>query len=86
MAMVDHFIEFGGYEVKKHDDEENPFAVIEIVETFREIDPEENHGIVESDDLEDEDVIYLDDDFSDEDSADREDETDPRYEAFMIID
>ena len=86
MAMVDHFIEFGGYEVKKHDDEENPFAVIEIVETFREMDPEENHGIVESDDLEDEDVIYLDDDFSDEDSADSEDETDPRDEAFVITD
>ena len=62
--MLNIFIEFGGYEVKKHDDEENPFAAIEIVEIFREMDPEENHGHVESDDLEDEDVIYLDGDFS----------------------
>ena len=85
MAMVDHFLQFGGYVVKKYDEEENPFEVLEVVETFRDRDPEqddEEYGGL--DELDEEDIIYLEDDLSDEDSIGSDDDLAPGDIAFII--
>ena len=85
MAMVDHFLQFGGYVVKKYDEEENPFEVLEVVETFRDRYPEqddEDYGGL--DELDEEDIIYLEDDLSDEDSIGSDDDLAPGDIAFII--
>ena len=65
MAMVDNFIKYGGYVVKKHD-EENPFSVIEIEEKNRKTNTEEGDDNLKLEDSEEEDVIYLDEELSEE--------------------
>ena len=85
MAMIDHFLQFGGYTVKKYDEEENPFEDLEVVETFRDIDPDQDHEDAGGlDDLDEEDIIYLDDDLSDEDSIGSDDDLAPEDIAFII--
>ena len=85
MAMIDHFLQFGGYTVKKYDEEENPFEDLEVVETFRDIDPDQDHEDAGGlDDLDEEDIIYLDDDLRDEESIGSDDDLAPEDIAFII--
>ena len=71
MAMVDDCMINGGYEVKKYDDQENPLSKIEVKESIREIDPDQDDESIGWEEVVEENVIYLDDDFdlSDKDSA-----------------
>ena len=59
-----------------YDEEENPFEVLEVVETFRDRDPQqddEEYGGL--DELDEEDIVYLEDDLSDEDSIGSDDDS-----------
>ena len=75
MAMVNDFIQNGGYIVKNFETESNPFASIDMEEKVGRVDDDEFEGLLG--DIDDEDIIYLEDDvdISDADSEDGNDES-----------
>ena len=87
MAMVESFMQKGGYTIKKYENETNPFAVIDIEETYQNPDDEDEDG-GEWEDLDDQKVVYLDDDVdvSEADTDDSDVEPDLINNAFVMID
>ena len=60
MAMVDNFIKHGGYTIKKYAEDSNPFKKVDLEE--REVEPGEgDDNDNELEDINDEEVIYLED-------------------------
>ena len=60
MALVENFIKNGGYTIKKYTDESDYFQKVELEE--RDIEPdEEDDLLLELEDIDKEEVIYLDD-------------------------
>ena len=57
MAMVNDFIQNGGYIVKNFETESNPFASIDMEEKVGRVDDDEFEGLLG--DIDDEDIIYL---------------------------
>ena len=87
MDMVDNFMKYGGYVVRNFDDKKNPFVSIEVEEYVRPVNNEEEVDTLDWMNIEEEDIIYLDDDVDiDDESADSDNETDPRDEAFCMDD
>ena len=80
MSKVEDFLKNGGYKVTKSDT--NPFKNIEMEESPRpQNSEEEDVGEICLNDIEEEDVIYLEDaeeeDYSDEEDAEEENDGDP---------
>ena len=73
MAMVDNFIKHGGYTIKKYAEDSNPFKKVDLEE--REVEPgPDNDNDNNLEDIDDEEVIYLEDFDDSEDEADESDD------------
>ena len=69
MTNVEEFVKSGGYEIKQFD--RNPFDEVELVKTPRLSDTDTDFEI---DEIEEEEIIFLDDDVDDSDGDDSEDD------------
>ena len=83
MSKVEDFLKNVGYEVTKSGT--NPFNNIEMEGTPR--DPEEDNVKICMNNMEEEDIIYLEDaeeeDYSDEEDAEEENDGDPEDTFFL---
>ena len=71
--MLDEFIKHGGYKIKKYTEDSNPFKKVELEERVAE--PGENNDMVfELEEIDDEEIIYLEDFDDTEDEAEEIDE------------
>ena len=80
MSKVEDFLKNGGYEVTKSG--ANPFNNIEMEGTPQDSE-EDNVGEICMNDMEEEDIIYLEDaeeeDYSNEEDAEEENDGDPEH-------
>ena len=78
MALIDNFDKNSGYKIKKFNEESNPFKKVEMEEVQVQTDTEDD-GSLDMEDMDDEDILYLD--FID-DSDDDEDESGDEEDFF----